>query len=680
LNLRTVLTGLLIISVLCAIGVLARRVSVEAGNRAVEIVVDYDEVARLAVAARTPCAEVLERLKNVGVTSVAVTSPTLGELVSSGAIDALGANRYSVTGWDVTAIRSLAQFVGDWPVAVEQSAVSGSAPEGIIRTQVPIGSIADLPAGFSPQAIADARKAGLGVVARIPGFPGANRGSIDGIVNYLRTCGARTVIFKGDQVLGFKSAEADTAGAMRGNDMWFGRVEFARQKGESKLAKAAPERVIVVHSVPQNEMPGLDDVTVIERFARAVRERGARMCYVRMFYISSDDIVRDNCRYVYAVTRGILQAGGVTGECRPFREVDSPRVLKWAAAAGIGVGVALAVLAVVDLSAGAAVVLSLVLVAGCFGLGMAGDTGSKMVALCGAIFFPVLGVLNACRLTSPWPSPTRGGKCSSDSPSSCRGGKCSSNSPSPTKGGKCSPNSPSPSRGRQGRGPVGEAIERLLLAVFFTATGGLLVAAVLSSRAFMLRIDQFAGVKVAQIAPILILGLLFIGGIAWRSDTWQAQTRRFGNGFRHAMSNPVVVWQMLGLVALLVILGLMVARSGNDAGVGVSPLELKFRSLLDRVVLVRPRTKEFMIGYPLLLCGLAFAVRGYRNWGAPLIVVGSIGLVSALNTFCHIHTPVMLSVLRVVNGAVVGTAIGLILYALVRRLPDMGSEPAKSSE
>ena len=86
-------------------------------------------------------------------------------------------------------------------------------------------------------------------------------------------------------------------------------------------------------------------------------------------------------------------------------------------------------------------------------------------------------------------------------------------------------------------------------------------------------------------------------------------------------------------------------------------------------MLVRPRTKEFLIGYPALIAGIAFALRGRRQWAAPLIVIGSIGLVSALNTFCHIHTPIHLSLMRVFNGAVVGILLGIVFYGLIRRLP-----------
>jgi uncharacterized membrane-anchored protein YjiN (DUF445 family) len=48
------------------------------------------------------------------------------------------------------------------------------------------------------------------------------------------------------------------------------------------------------------------------------------------------------------------------------------------------------------------------------------------------------------------------------------------------------------------------------------------------------------------------------------------------------------------------------------------------------------------------------------------VVVGSIGLISALNTFCHIHTPVELSIFRVINGTLVGGIIGLLAYRLAR--------------
>ncbi len=148
------------------------------------------------------------------------------------------------------------------------------------------------------------------------------------------------------------------------------------------------------------------------------------------------------------------------------------------------------------------------------------------------------------------------------------------------------------------------------------------------------------GVKAAHLLPVVALAILYVGQVAWKSDKWAAQKQRFWTSLRGAASDPVLIWQAVGMLAALVIVGLMVARSGNDSGVGVSSVELRFRSILDKVLYVRPRTKEIFIGYPALLAGIAFALRGRRQWAAPLVVVGSVGLISALNTFCHIHTPI----------------------------------------
>ncbi len=182
----------------------------------------------------------------------------------------------------------------------------------------------------------------------------------------------------------------------------------------------------------------------------------------------------------------------------------------------------------------------------------------------------------------------------------------------------------------------------------------------------MLRIDQFMGIKVAHLAPILVLAGAFAGAIAWKPDTWQAQKRRLSKSFGRLLASPILMWQAMGMLALVVVVGLVVARSGNDAGLEVSSIELKLRAILDKVLVVRPRTKEFLIGYPALLIGIALALQGQRRWAAILVTVGSIGLASALNTFCHIHTPLAVTALRTVNGVILGVVVGLIAYWLLR--------------
>src|SRR5205807_5287705 len=106
----------------------------------------------------------------------------------------------------------------------------------------------------------------------------------------------------------------------------------------------------------------------------------------------------------------------------------------------------------------------------------------------------------------------------------------------------------------------------------------------------------------------------------------RARTRRF-------LAEPLHVGQLLLCIVALVGFALVVARTGNEPGVGVSGVELKFRSLLDQFLPVRPRTKEFLIGHPAFVLGVALWIRGHRSWGLPLFVVGVLGQVSILNTF-----------------------------------------------
>jgi hypothetical protein len=121
---------------------------------------------------------------------------------------------------------------------------------------------------------------------------------------------------------------------------------------------------------------------------------------------------------------------------------------------------------------------------------------------------------------------------------------------------------------------------------------------------------------------------------------------------------------LLGLAGL----ALLVLRSGNEGGLGVSSAELQFRSLLDRIFGVRPRTKEVLIGHPLLILGLMRAALGKRAGAWVLLALGVVGQVSLVNTFSHLHTPVLISLARTLHGLWFGAVIGLSLFLVVEGL------------
>ncbi|MCX6346219.1 MAG: DUF5693 family protein [Armatimonadetes bacterium] len=625
MNRRIVILAVLLLGLGASLFMAAQRVRVESANKAVEIALDYDEIGQIAAAIGKSPVKVMKSFKQAGATSVAVEEETLEDALSDGRITALGNGRYSGTMTEINRLYKMIEHdlphakLGLRPPLIEAS------PNTRIEISLPADMssdyLAQLPMGMPAKALAQVKQAGLIPIARLVNYPGISSEAINSKLKEVKSQGIRTIIFSGDQVLGFKGAIDDTAKAIAANGLYNGRVEFSKQKGDDRLAFKTIANTITVHSIAADEMPKMDRPSIVDRFQKAVRERGVKICYVRMYETASDDILRDNVDYVQSISRAIGKAGYTLKPSHTIGEVQSPRIMRALAGAGVGAGAMLLLLAIFDLSAGALTVLGFGLILACAAMAGAAEIGRKAVALLSAIVFPTLAVINATKST---------------------------------------PDSPTTASGL-----VPRTIARFLVAVLTVSIGGMLIVGLLSERSFMLRVDQFLGVKLAHLLPVLILAALYAGGIAWRSGAWADQKALLYKKVKEIAVNPILIGQAVVTLAALVIVGLMVVRSGNDSGVGVSALELKFRSILDKVLFVRPRTKEFLIGYPALIAGIAFALKGMRQWAAPLVIVGSIGLISALNTFCHIHTPIELSLLRVVNGAVVGGLIGMIVLHFV---------------
>jgi hypothetical protein len=214
---------------------------------------------------------------------------------------------------------------------------------------------------------------------------------------------------------------------------------------------------------------------------------------------------------------------------------------------------------------------------------------------------------------------------------------------------------------------VAAAFGRFLLACAITGVGIAALVGLLADRLFLIKADVFVGIKVAELVPILLVALVY--GMGLRATPERPFPRAVAEAKTRLLdmaSEPIRFWQVAVAVAALVVLALLVARSGNDPGVGVSPFELKTRALLDRLLYARPRFKEFLIGHPALLLGLVYAAEGRRKWALPLLVIGAIGQESLLNTFCHLHTPLLVGLWRAGLGLGIGVALGFLLLLLFR--------------
>ncbi|WP_418303805.1 DUF5693 family protein [Paenibacillus crassostreae] len=172
------------------------------------------------------------------------------------------------------------------------------------------------------------------------------------------------------------------------------------------------------------------------------------------------------------------------------------------------------------------------------------------------------------------------------------------------------------------------------------------VVALLNNVTYQLMIEQFRGVSLLHFAPIALTGLYIV---LYRGGNLRQQ---LGNILRSRITIlGVIVVGVIGVVGWYYL-----QRTGNAGS--VSSIELTFRSLMENTFGVRPRNKEFLLAHPIFLLGIFMSIK-YRN-AIYLMVIAVIGQLSMVDTFAHIHTPLTISLVRNLLGLGLGLIIGLI--------------------
>lgn len=667
-----ILTGLIVIGVLAGLAAAAKRFHVESHNRRVEIALEWQEVTQLAQATGQPVSAILSRFQAQGVSALVLQEDTLTTLEQAGALRIERRDQPDGSITSYVALASPRTFLRikealqahDINFNTRASTSPSVAPTVFMTPSiidlhtmdelfVPVeyAGLRTLGLGLPPEGVAAAKQAHLEIAGRIGNFPGVKESTAEKVVLALQGQGARIVIFSGEEALGYRGLEKQVANLFRDPDapavptkegeiplrplgIAYGAVEFGKQKGDEKLSAALHGDFVRVHSIQAAEMGQIDEEEAVERFAKAARERNIRFCYVRLLTYAGKDPVEDNVKFLSKISRGMRQGSAITGgdlsfgPARRYEETGVPTILF--AVIGLGVAAGLVwmlrtAMPVPDAKAGLLLAVSGLL---CALLAWRLDeTGRKLVALLAGIVFPTIACLRTFPRQNLAVPPLPPGAC------------------------------------------LDKAVRGIVLASAITAIGIIHVVGLLATRPFMVHASQFLGIKAQHAVPLLLVALVAVaGGTILPEETWARWKARAGGQFKVAMEEPARFGLLIiGIVALAAIM-LVVARTGNDAGVGVSGAELKGRAILDRILPVRPRTKEFLVGHPLFILGLAWWWRGRRRLGLPCLVFGSLGQVSLLNTFCHIHTPLVISAWRDGVGLVLGVLLGAVAFLAAERL------------
>ncbi|OAB38245.1 hypothetical protein PMSD_07735 [Paenibacillus macquariensis subsp. defensor] len=181
--------------------------------------------------------------------------------------------------------------------------------------------------------------------------------------------------------------------------------------------------------------------------------------------------------------------------------------------------------------------------------------------------------------------------------------------------------------------------------------GGIYIVSLLDNITYLLYIDQFMGVRMASLIPIVLVGLyllFFNEGLTFEGKIAKA---------KRLLSTHISVLWVIGAGFSLVVMLYYISRTGN--GGSATSIELFFRSLLENTIGIRPRNKEFLFAHPLFIFGAYLALK--RRPGALYILaLGIIGQTSLVDTFAHLHTPFHISLIRATYGVIFGAIFSLL--------------------
>jgi len=661
---RLALTAILAVAVLAMAYVAVVRVNKETHARQVEIAIDYGDFAALSRSYGYDESQFLIALRRAGLTSLAVqeelgasidsgqsaaiypgqqlinaarlsplTDPVLGRLSRAGA---LRSDTVYLVVYDRTELPRYERAIA---LHLEPKALTVIADPGARATILAIRSQSDFLYGLGfglpghPRALAS----GLGLYL-VPRYQNDERFGPSQIAELFADAkrGERpsTMIFFGarNEVLGFPDHLKDVADAFKSSFINYGAIETYDekqvQKGNDELGRLAIERTARVQAISKTEQDKLDFRTIVARYLLGVRERNVRVVYLRpVLHAETGDasasgatfsLEKTNVELVRQIAEGLRARGFVLGRATPIPAFAiNPLVIIVASLAVPAILLLLLEAFGVRRPKIAYYVFGADLLAFAAGYATHHDLAvRKLAALTGAIAFATMSVVAIPRAFTA-PEPARLGAA------------------------------------------LLAGLRTAGVALGFALLGALCVVGLLSIPLLMEEIDRFSGVKAVIIVPPILAFALYV------------YTRRFGSDATNARASavaPVRVYQLAVLAALAGAAALYVMRSGNQSDIAPSAFELSLRSGLTAALGIRPRFKEFAIGFPLLMLlpSLRLAHRRAVGW---LFAIGiAIGTADIVDTFSHLHTPLAVSALRLLNGAVLGIAIGAIAVIVYRAI------------
>ena len=617
------LWGIIVLLLVVSSTGIMMRWNAEQSNDSYEIVIPYDEIQTVDKNSDLTMDEILSSLKEAGLTTVSLEPLTLKEMEKQNLITVykendLAAQLLFTPYKDAVDVTKSGSYIR----VPENTDYQKLIKDSVEPEEVQIGEEAfyflptsnhnfDLktPIGYDQPAIDMISKHGLGYVFKVANAD--NELANNKLVNQLlalKDGSSGRLLGQGDEAIGF--------GQKKGNQLveklsdagyYFYTIESNPLKGESKIAQITDYNMIRLHSININRQTKLKLNESIDRTTRAVKERNIRSIF---YHIKTTGNAKENMEQTIDYLNGVHDAMPdhfQPGEPKLFDKVAVPA---WVKAAVLLAGILFTFIVSelikwMPLRIAAAGFMTVLAIAYFI---LKSTLFLQAFALIIAVLAPTYAVIKSA----------------------------------------------------QGSTKMSKILVQYLKAVAISLIGIVIVIGLLNGNAFMTGFATFKGVKLVYLIPIM--GVLLF--------TLIEMNRLADQNIKKSLSNTVTLlnielkyWHVLLLIVVAGIGLFYISRTGNSGS--VSDLELAFRQWLENTLYVRPRTKEFLIGFPFFV--LALYVMGInRKWGSILLVPGVIGFLSIVNTFTHLHIPVAVSVLRTLYSVSLGFVIGLVFILIFK--------------
>ena len=665
-----VLLFFIILGLVASLVIVWQRHKVEIANSSVELVMDYEDLQELARIEGVDSKQLMQQFRQAGISSVAVYDVTLKTLHESGRIAVIpGAELLHQSRTGLVNDPQWLKWLAEGKISADSVYITGAAAQftellpdlqrrfsdrvtELSGGQQPVIAIKGsheklikVELGISSAEVREAAAQGFYVILRPVNYPQVKAEDISAFFSRISGVDAvSAIIFTGNEALGYPNLTEQTLKSIKQHNLTVGLIEhpvqlqFYNQAGLLPMVPELDYKVARVYSIPKDEQPKLLINAAAHRWALSDQERNIRINLMRRYDkpVTPMSLIDTNLLYVKEAKQRIEAKGFSIGKAGVFDPYYPNKWLLALAAAGVNAAGVLFLTQIHPLTGRIQYSLFAVLaVLFAAPILMGGGTLVRQAAALGAaVLFPVLAMT--------WQL----------------------------------------DRWRHSEHDSKQWILRLLrdglggIVITFAVSigGGLFLAALLGDIRFLLEIEIFRGVKLTFILPLVLIGIVYLT----RFNLFEPQDDRDAGRILRQVVNllnypvSIKVLMLFGIAAVGA--WIFIGRSGHTAGVPVPAWEIKLRSFLEHVMYARPREKEFLIGHPAFMLAALASIRQWpRLLHFLLVIAATIGMSTLVETFAHLRTPVLMSLIRGIDGLWLGALIGLALAVVAHFMACLSS-------